>query len=211
MIPGALALEGVELFQSHCVAVLDTETTGLYPSRDRIIEIAIMLLEVERGTGRLVRVLDSYQELEDPGMRIPPEAMAIHGITDAMVKGHRIDRLRVAAMLERADLVVAHNSGFDKGFVRQVAPEVDALNWGCSCRGIPWRKLHPMLENSKLQHLALRLQVTTGAAHRAMGDVETTVNLLLMPDAEGHAHLLHLLARKLPEPKAPSKPALPAR
>ena len=190
--------------KSHCVAVLDTETTGLYPSSDRIVEIAIMLLEVERDTARLLQVLDSYQALEDPGMAIPPVATAIHGITDAMVKGQRIDRLRVAAMLERADLVVAHNSGFDKGFVRQVAPGVDSLNWGCSCRGIPWRKLHPSLDNAKLQHLALRLEVTAGTAHRAMGDVETTVNLLLMPDAAGNAHLLHLLARKLPEPKAPT-------
>jgi len=188
------------LSHSHIVAVVDTETTGLYPGRDQLVEIAIMLLEVARDTGALVRVLDRYQALEDPGRPIPPEATAIHGITDAMVKGLRIDRERVAALLTRAELVVAHNSGFDKGFVRQVLPGADALCWGCSCRGIPWRALHPGLENAKLQHLARALAVAGGTAHRAMGDVETTVNLLLLPDAQGHAHLRHLLLRKLPEP-----------
>lgn len=189
--------------QLHCIAVLDTETTGLYPSTDRLVEIAIMLLQVERNTGRLVQVLDSYQELQDPGRPIPPIATAIHGITDAMVKGRRIDEGRVAAMLRQADLVVAHNSGFDKGFVRQVVPEVDTFIWGCSCRGIPWRRLHPRLDSTKLQHLATTLAVPGGTAHRAMGDVETTVNLVLLPDPLGNAHLLHLINRKLPGPKVP--------
>ena len=164
---------------SYRIAVVDTETTGLYPSRDRLVEIAVMVLEVDGGTGRLVRTLETYQELNDPGMPIPSEATAIHGITDAMVKGRRIDAARVARMLADADLVVAHNSGFDKGFVRQLVPGADALVWGCSCRGIPWRKLY------------------AGTAHRAMGDVETTVNLIMREDSLGNAHLLHLITHKL--------------
>ncbi|NTV74821.1 MAG: hypothetical protein HGA66_11505 [Holophaga sp.] len=188
---------------SAFVAVVDTETTGLYPSRDRLVEIAVVLLEVETATGRLLRTLDAYQELNDPGMPIPAIATSIHGITDAMVRGRRIDPARVAALLARADLVVAHNSGFDKGFVRQVMPQADALVWGCSCRGIPWRRLHPALESTRLQHLAERLRIPSGTAHRAMGDVETTINLVLLPDAEGNAHLLHLITRKLVPPRAP--------
>jgi DNA polymerase-3 subunit epsilon len=185
------------LTQSYRIAVVDTETTGLFPGRDRLVEIAVMLLEVDAATGRLVRRLETYQELNDPGMPIPAMATAIHGITDAMVKGHRIDALRVARMLEGADLVVAHNCGFDKGFVRQVVPGVDALVWGCSCRGIPWRRLYASLENTRLQYLAARLEIPAGTAHRALGDVETTVNLLLRADRLGNPHLLHLLSRKL--------------
>ena len=185
------------MVQLYRVAVLDTETTGLYPTSDRLVEIAIMLLEVEAATGHLVRVLDSYQELNDPGRPIPAQATAIHGITDAMVRGRRIDAQRVARILAEADLVVAHNSGFDKGFVRQVVPQVDQMVWACSCRGIPWRKLYAALESTKLQHLAAQLAVRTGTAHRALGDVETTVNLILQTDAQGNAHLLHLITRKL--------------
>ena len=183
--------------QLYRIAVVDTETTGLYPSHDRLVEIAVMLLEVDGATGQLVRTLDTYQELNDPGMPIPASATAIHGITDAMVKGCRIDAARVAGILAAADMVVAHNSGFDKGFVRQVVPEVDAMVWGCSCRGIPWRKLYATLENTRLQHLASRLGIRAGTAHRALGDVETTVNLILRTDPLGNAHLLHLITRKL--------------
>ena len=144
-----------------------------------------------------MRTLETYQELNDPGMPIPSEATAIHGITDAMVKGRRIDAARVARMLADADLVVAHNSGFDKGFVRQLVPGADALVWGCSCRGIPWRKLYTTLESTRLQHLATELKILTGTAHRALGDVETTVNLILKTDPQGNTHLLHLITRKL--------------
>ena len=188
--------------QSYRIAVLDTETTGLYPSTDRLVEIAIVLLEVDGDTGRLLRQLDSYQELNDPGRPIPSEATAIHGITDAMVRGCRIDAERVARMLAGADLVVAHNSGFDKGFVRQLVPQVDTMVWGCSCRGIPWRRLYVQVENTRLQHLASRLRIPTGTAHRAMGDVETTVNLLQHSDPLGQVNLLHLLRRKLGVPVA---------
>lgn len=179
------------------IAILDTETTGLYPSRDRIIEIAILLVEADRASGRMLTRLDSYQSLEDPGFPMAWGAVAIHGITDQMVKGHRIDRGRVRELLGQAELLVAHNSGFDKGFVAQVVPEVLAMDWACSCRGIPWRKLHPWLPNSKLQGLAEAFQVERGTAHRALGDVETTLNVLCVPGLpDGRAFLAHLIEKR---------------
>lgn len=180
------------------IALLDTETTGLYPSRDRILEIALMLLEVERASGRVLGVLDRYEGLQDPGRPIPWEAMAVHGITDAMVRGRRIDAARVRELLARADLLVAHNSGFDKGFVAQVVPDAANMAWACSCRGIPWRTLFPHAPNARLQDLATALQLPRGTAHRAMGDVETTLNLLSLLHPQTGATLLgHLVARKL--------------
>lgn len=180
------------------VAVLDTETTGLYASSDHIIELAVMLLEVEPITGRVLQVLEQYQGLQDPGLPIPWAAMAVHGITDAMVRGRQIDAAKVRQLLMEANLVVAHNSGFDKGFVAQVVPEARALCWACSCRGIPWRGLYSYLANAKLQDLADAFGVAKGTAHRALGDVETTVALLSLPHPKKEMTLLgHLMARKL--------------
>jgi DNA polymerase-3 subunit epsilon len=60
------------------LAILDTETTGTDPQADRIVEISILkALPDGRQTHRHHRV--------NPGIRIPPEATAIHGITDADV------------------------------------------------------------------------------------------------------------------------------
>lgn len=184
--------------QSLRVAVVDTETTGLYPSQDRIVEIAILLVEAERSTGRVLAELARYDALQDPGFPMPYGAFAIHGISDAMVKGQRIDAGIVQALLSQADLLVAHNSGFDKGFVAQVMPECASLTWGCSCRGIPWRRHFPV-ESARLQALAEHLQLEAGTAHRAMGDVETTL-ALLKTDLPGQdlTALGHLIRKKLP-------------
>ena len=158
------------------IAVVDTETTGLSAATDRIIEVAVKLLAIT-AAGELINEVEIYQSLHDPGIRIPRDAIAVHGITDAMVRGHRIDAAHLAGILARADLVVAHNSGFDKGFVRQVVPHADTLLWGCSCRGIPWKQHYPQLWSTSLPVLARFLKLPTGTAHRALGDVETTVNL----------------------------------
>jgi DNA polymerase-3 subunit epsilon len=178
------------------VAILDTETTGLYPSSDRIIEIAVILVAAEPGTGRVVRELGRYAALQDPGFPIPWGAFAVHGISDAMVKGHAIDAGAVRALLEQAELVVAHNAGFDKGFVTQVLPEAPQLPWACSCRGVPWRTHFPVL-NAKLQDLARHFRIQGGTAHRALGDVETTLALLAteLPEQDCTA-LGHLIAKK---------------
>lgn len=181
---------------TYHIAVVDTETTGLFASSDRIIEVAVKLLAVD-ASGQFLSEIEVYESLHDPGMRIPNDAIAVHGITDAMVKGHRIDAARLTGILARADLVVAHNSGFDKGFVRQIVPDADALLWGCSCRGIPWKAFYPGLWSTSLPNLARFLRLNTGTAHRALGDVETTVNLLLHPGPQGEAHVAHLLRRKL--------------
>ena len=181
---------------TYHIAVVDTETTGLFATTDRLVEVAVKLLAVD-ASGQLLSEVATYQSLHDPGIRIPRDAIAIHGITDQMVKGHRIDAAHLTGILARADLVVAHNSGFDKGFIRQVAPDTDAWLWGCSCRGIPWKAYYPALWSTSLPTLARFLKLQTGTAHRAMGDVETTVNLLLHPGPRGEAHLAHLMRRKL--------------
>ncbi|MBP1625849.1 MAG: polymerase subunit epsilon [Holophagaceae bacterium] len=183
--------------QSLRVAIVDTETTGLYPSQDRIIEIAIILVEAERQTGRIVGEVARYDALQDPGFPMPYGAFAVHGISDAMVRGQRIDAQAVSGLLSQAELLVAHNAGFDKGFVAQVMPECASLLWGCSCRGVPWRRHFPV-PSAKLQTLADHLQLERGTAHRAMGDVETTLALLRTElPGEDMTALGHLIRKKL--------------
>ena len=62
-------------------ACLDTETTGLSPEGGgKICEIAV---SVSRGG----QPLDQYTTLINPGMPMHPDVIAIHGITNEMVKG----------------------------------------------------------------------------------------------------------------------------
>jgi DNA polymerase-3 subunit epsilon len=97
-------------------AVVDVETTGINPESDKIIELGICLFEYDRESGRIYKVLGSWEWFEDPGLSIPPEITTITGITDEMVAGHRIDDRAVNDLLGPIVLVIAHNADFDRRF-----------------------------------------------------------------------------------------------
>lgn len=88
---------------------LDTETTGLDPKTTRIVEIAIV-----DDDGRTL-----LNTLLDPGIPIPPEASAIHGITDAQVVGMpRIWELLPCILgLARGRELVIYNKAYDTQFI----------------------------------------------------------------------------------------------
>jgi len=119
--------------------VLDTETTGLNTAECKVIELGMILFEFNPETGQLHRVLKVFDELEDPGVPIPPETTAVHHITDDMVRGKRINDAEVNAMLRDASVVIAHNAAFDRPFVEQRWPAFENTHWACSIKDIDWR------------------------------------------------------------------------
>ena len=166
--------------------VLDTETTGMDPASDKVIELALVKFEYSRESGAIGRVFDAYDGLEDPGMPIPPESTAIHHITDDMVRGQRLDEAAIGRVLEGAGLVIAHNAGFDRPFVEARLPAFKALPWACSLRDVPWESLG--LGSAKLDYLAYRYGFFF-EGHRAEIDCRA---------------LLEVLRRPIPEPAAQS-------
>jgi DNA polymerase III epsilon subunit-like protein len=120
-------------------AVVDVETTGIDPERDRIIELGMCLFEYGRSDGRIYRVIGSWDWLEDPGMPIPPEITRLTGITDQMVAGNRIDDDAVSGLLGEVVLVIAHNADFDRRFLERRLPVFATKHWACSRSDIGWR------------------------------------------------------------------------
>lgn len=85
--------------------VFDTETTGLRPEEDRIIEFSGRL--VEEG-----RVLDTFTTLINPKCELPPHITRITGIAQADLKNARIFRAvarKILAFIGGVP-VVAHNA-----------------------------------------------------------------------------------------------------
>ncbi|MEY3486945.1 MAG: hypothetical protein RL075_950, partial [Pseudomonadota bacterium] len=74
--------------------VLDTETTGLNPARDKVVELALLRVTVDLATGQPVGAVQVYDGLEDPGMPMPEEITVITGITDDMLRGQALDEAR---------------------------------------------------------------------------------------------------------------------
>jgi DNA polymerase-3 subunit epsilon len=157
------------------VIVLDTETTGLDQSRDKIIELAMLRVDVDSISGLPCGEVQVYDGLEDPGMPISSEIEAITGISSEMVKGQQLDEQRIAALLDGVDLVIAHNAGFDRPFVEARLARFNALPWGCSFADIDWRaEGHG---SSKLEYLAMDLGWFYDA-HRAEVDCHALLAVL---------------------------------
>ena len=159
-------------------AVVDTETTGTDPATDKVIELAVVVFEYCRATGAVGRVLGRYDGLEDPGFPIPPESTAIHGITDAMVEGQRLDEAEIARLLDGVALVIAHNAGFDRKFLEPRLSLFATLPWACSWQEVPWSEAG--IESSKLEYLAYRYGFFYDG-HRAEIDCLALLEVLRRP------------------------------
>lgn len=102
--------------------VIDTETTGVDPLTARVVELAAVKFRNGEPTAR-------HGMLLDPGMPIPKEATAIHGITDADVRGQPSlaeVAARFLAHVRAADVLVAYNWPFDAAFLESGCPGWDA-------------------------------------------------------------------------------------
>lgn len=178
------------------VLILDTETTGLSQATDRIIELAMLMVSVDAGSGRPLGVVQTFEGFEDPGMPIPEAARQVTGITDEMVRGQRLDDEGVQAMLSRADLVVAHNAGFDRPFVEARFPAFADKPWACSFVDIDWKARGA--ESARLGALA-QDRGWFYDAHRALVDCHALLQVLASPDAlapgTGLSRLIEAAAR----------------
>jgi DNA polymerase III epsilon subunit-like protein len=95
--------------------VIDTETTGFKPGKDKITEIWALRFRNGKAVGRL-------GGLVDPEIPINDEVASLTGITNADVAGKpTIDQYKdgLMAELDRRPVIIAHNLWFDEGFLRE--------------------------------------------------------------------------------------------
>ncbi|MCW6511322.1 3'-5' exonuclease [Hyphomicrobiales bacterium BP6-180914] len=130
--------------------IVDTETTGLDPTRDEIIEIG-MVAFIYDTEGSIVHVIDTFSALHEPTLPISPEITRLTGITPDMVMGHAIDVAAVDAFIEAADLVIAHNAAFDRPYCERLARGFGPKAWACSVKEVDWAGLG--YEGAKLGYL----------------------------------------------------------
>lgn len=170
--------------------VLDTETTGLSHQADKIIELAMLSVQVDARSGLPFGPVTVFEGFEDPGMPIPPIAQQVTGITDDMVRGQRLADDAVEAMVSAADLVVAHNAGFDRPFVEARFAAFRDKAWACSFMDIDWKAAGA--ESAKLSALA-HDRGWFYDAHRAQVDCHALLQVLCEPVGDGGQNGLALL------------------
>jgi DNA polymerase-3 subunit epsilon len=160
--------------------VVDLETTGGRPTgdgHDAITEIGAV--KVRGG-----EVLGELATLVDPGRSIPPQIVALTGITTAMV----IDAPTIESVLpsflefSRGTVLVAHNAGFDIGFLRAAAERCH-LPWPrppvlCTVRLARRVLTRDEAPSVRLSALARLFGASTTPTHRALDDARATVDVL---------------------------------
>jgi DNA polymerase-3 subunit epsilon len=154
---------------------LDTETTGLDWRAESIIELAMLAVDVDLQTGQPVGEVEVYEDFEDPGRPIPPEITKLTGIASKDVKGQKLNETRIKDMVSRADLIVAHNAGFDRPFVENRLEVFEHKAWACSFAGIDWKAQG--LGSAKLEFLCSELGWFYDA-HRAQVDCHALLRVL---------------------------------
>jgi DNA polymerase III subunit epsilon len=160
--------------------VVDLETTGGRATGsqcDQITEIGAV--KVRGG-----EVLGELATLVDPGRDIPPQIVQLTGITSAMVRDAPTIDAVLPTFLEftRGAVLVAHNAGFDIGFLRAAAQRCD-IAWPrppvlCTvklARRVLTREEAPSV---RLATLARLFRAATTPSHRALDDARATVDVL---------------------------------
>ncbi len=161
---------------SRKYAIIDIETTGGIPKRDKITEIAII-------THNGQKILEEYQSLVNPERSIPPQITRITGITNDMVadapKFYELAKT-IIEMTEGA-IFVAHNVRFDYQFIKE---EFKSLGYTytkrnlCSVRLA--RKAFPHLKSYSLGNLIKYFGIEVENRHRAYDDALATTILFQM-------------------------------
>ncbi len=156
---------------TYCV--LDLETTGFSATTEKITEVGIM--KIKNG-----EVIDKFGTFVNPEKHIPARVTEVTKITDDMVKDADTIDIVFPKILEFLgdSVIVAHNAGFDIGFLKQNAKKlgynfdytyIDTLNLA--------KQLFPEYKRYKLEKIAENLGFKVEVAHRALDDVDTTVKV----------------------------------
>ncbi len=154
--------------------VFDLETTGLNPQKDEIIEIgAVKFKEGE--------IIDEFSSFIKPKSKIPQKITKITGITEDMVSEAPSQNKVLSQFYDFIgdNVLVAHNAGFDYGFLRShlLHCNLTLKNYSVlDTLGLS-RALCSDLKNHKLDTLADHFNINLENHHRALDDTKATLEI----------------------------------
>lgn len=164
------------------ITVIDVETTGLDHTTDHITEIAAIRAEVSAdGKIREIGRFQTFVALPDSSAQIPPEITELTGISTDDLRGAPWSFFAVEALAAFAlnSVVVAHNAPFDLAFLAEfydVSGDQAFIPDKFACTRALSRLVDPD-ESARLADVCARYGVELNGHHRAMNDVEATLQV----------------------------------
>lgn len=155
--------------QKEQFVCIDCETTGLDPKQDRIIEVAAVKFS-------LAETFDTCESLIDPECPIPETSIAIHHITEEMVKGKPTIRAFLPRLLDLIGkhIIVGHGVGFDIEVIASAADRAgipSTIRQNLYLDTLRMARLYGESPKNSLEQLRCHFNIESEGAHRAMSDV----------------------------------------
>jgi len=163
------------LMRQDTFICLDCESTGLEPTKDRLIEVAVARFNFDQ-------ILEKYETLVNPECEIPQVSQDIHKISIEMLQG----KPKVAEILPqvlkmiKGHIIVGHGIGFDIALIAAEAkryqiptdiekqPFIDTLRMA---------RLYGESPVNSLERLRQHFNIAAEGAHRAMNDVVVNIEV----------------------------------
>lgn len=170
----------LRLFEDGAIfTAFDTETTGLYPAKDRVIEIGAVRFSKDG-------VQEQYSQLINPEKPMPYMAMKVNGITDSMLCNQPLFPAVYPKFADflKSSILIAHNTRFDVSFINSELekanlPELKAPHVPAYDTVRLAQKCYPHLGKFNLQYLASVLIIPVYSAHRALDDARVCMEIFL--------------------------------
>ena len=154
-------------------AIIDVETTGLDPTRETMVEVAIIQYDGEQEEGRFCTLIN-------PQQRISPEALRITGLRPSDIAGAPSFASIAKTIVEMTQdrILIGHNVRFDLTFLRRAFRELGYhFHRKRICTLRLAKERWPDWPSHRLGVLAKRLNLPREMGHRALSDAETTLAL----------------------------------
>ena len=170
-----MIVSGATPLASLDAVALDTETTGLHASRDRIVQIGAVLLRPGHAD------FAEFDRLVDPGIAVPPASTAIHRITNAMLRNEKsfAPVWREFEAFCGGRIIIGYSIGFDLAVLAREA-ERAGMRWHkprTLCIRLLAATANPRLPDYSLEALASWLGVSTEGRHSAIGDARMAAGI----------------------------------
>ena len=179
-----------EIFEKYPkILVFDTETTGIHPKTNEIIQFSSVTAELTPEGMTITGSFDTLISLT-PGRTVPPEIVRLTGITDADIAARGIPKAEacaeIAALIRESDLLAAYNAQFDLTFLYYLL----VFHGDASCLAgkdkldllTVYRDRRPFPH--KLCDAVAAYSLVSQNTHRAIDDTKATYELLCAMDAE---------------------------